>query len=276
MIIVKYCMKKLDYALLPKPAGLYNTGSICYFNSLLQVLASCTSLKDWKPKDPNNILGNIFMKCMTRDKFNPIDSSELLSVLHSYIPQFGNGQESASEALSLMINTIDDNDLNNLLIHRFKYVIKCLTCSHTSEQLKDHSMFFEMFHTLDVTVPNMLNHKSILADYKCNKCNNIGAIRISNLTMLPEIILILFNVYYKKQKHMFPNTLEFPGIDDKKIIYNVVGQVEHYGSLNGGHYTSKALRYDGTYLFNDNVFHDTVIEPSESTYIVVYHYISNK
>lgn len=263
-------MKPLEYIFLPTASGLHNTGSICYFNSLLQVLVSCTSLRYWKPTK-NNKLTTVFQKCINSIMFDPFDSSELLSTLRKHVPEFGYGQESASEALSLLINSINDTNLTNMFIHRFKYTIKCINCLHITEQIKDHSIFFEIFHVNDINVNDMLIHKTIITDYKCDKCNNVGAIRISKLTMLPEIIICLFNVYYEKKLHSFPQILIFPGSNNNNMVYTVVGQVEHFGSLSGGHYISRALRSDGVYLFNDLSVNKSKIEPTNNTYIVIYH-----
>lgn len=262
-------MKILEPIFLSKPAGLYNTGSICYFNSLLQVLASCTSLRYLLKSDSE--LSNVFKEHITTE-FDPMASSIILSALTSKLPHFGHGQESASEALNLLLNAINNNALTNLFIHRFKYTIKCLSCFYTTEKINDHSILFELFHISEVTPQNMSNQRSILHDYKCEKCNNIGAVKTSKLTMLSEIIVCLFNVYHTKVIHPFPQYLEFSGID-KKLKYMAVGQIEHSGTLSGGHYWARALRNDGIYLFNDNTYSKSTIEPTANTYIVVYHLI---
>lgn len=265
-------MKVLEPIFLPKPAGLYNTGSICYFNSLLQVLASCTSLRHWKSKSKTE-LEDAFEEFITEcELFNPMVSTKLLNSLRNEIPHFGNGQESASEALTLLLNAIDSNTLNNMFIHRFKYTIKCMSCSYTTDIIKDHSILFEIFHISEVNTDNMLNYKTILPDYKCDKCEKKGAVKNAMLTMLPEIIICLFNVYYTKKIHNFPDILEFPGVK-KTLKYKAIGQIEHSGSLNGGHYWARALRNSGVYLFNDNSYNSSVIEPTANTYMVIYHLV---
>lgn len=265
-------MKQLESIFLPSPSGLYNTGSICYFNSLLQVLASCTCLHHWKSKSKNKLQDEFEKFIQNSKNLDPMTSTKLLNVLREYNPKFGHGQESASEALTLLLNTIDDNQLNNLFMHRFKYIIKCNSCGYTSDKIMDHSILFELFHIKEVNVKNMLKYDISLTDYKCEKCNNIGAEKKANLTMLPEIIICLFNVYYNKAIHLFPDTLTFPGVD-KKLTYKVIGQVEHSGSLNGGHYWSRALRNNGIYLFNDFTYNESNIEPTKNTYFIIYHLI---
>lgn len=266
-------MRSLEPIFLPKPAGLYNTGSICYFNSLLQVLASCTSLHHWKSRSVTNLEDEFEKFIVNSSNFDPMASTILLNALRKQVPNFGKGQESASEALTLLLNTIDNVTLNNMFIHRFKYNIKCLSCFHTTELVKDHSILFELFHISEINEDNMLNYKTIVSDYKCEKCNNLGAVKHARLTMLPEIIICLFNVYYTKSIHNFPEFLEFPSFN-KSLKYKVIGQIEHSGSLNGGHYWARALRNSGIYLFNDNSYYISKIEPTANTYIVIYHLIN--
>lgn len=265
-------MKGLEPIFLPKPAGLYNTGSICYFNSLLQVLASCTSLRHWKSMSKTPLEDAFENFIINSNSFDPMVSTILLSALRKQVPSFGNGQESASEAITLLLNAIDNNSLNNMFIHRFKYNIKCMSCFYTTEMIKDHSILFEMFHVTDVNENNMLLHKTLLPDYKCEKCNKLGAVKTAKLTMLPEIIICLFNVYYNKVIHQFPEYLTFPGYN-KLLKYGIIGQIEHAGSLNGGHYWARALRNSGIYLFNDNSYSSSNFEPTANTYIIVYHLI---
>lgn len=261
-------MKKLDLIFLPKPSGLYNTGSICYFNSLLQVLLSCTSLYDWKNKKQSD-LGNEFRRLFVSD-LDPNLSSKILKK----IPKFGNGQESASEALTLLLNNINDPELNNMFTHRFRYHTICLNCNYKTEELSDTSILLELFDVTTITPEIILYHTDTLYDYTCDKCKKKGIIRKSRLTMLPEIIVCLFNVYYKKIKHNFPELLIFPGYNNK-LQYNVVGQIEHSGSLHGGHYWSRALRENGlVYLFNDYSYNKSLFEPTENTYMVIYHLAS--
>lgn len=266
-------MKALELIFLPNPTGLYNTGSICYFNSLLQVLASCTSLRHWKSSSKNKLEDSFEEFIQNCNNFDPMASTILLSSLKKQVPNFGNGQESASEALTLLLNSINNKELNNMFIHRFKYTIKCNNCSYITEQIKDHSILFELFHISEVSVDSMCHYKTNLDDYKCEKCNNIGAVKDATLTMLPEIIICLFNVYHIKKIHNFPKVLEFPGIN-RAMKYIVIGQIEHSGSLNGGHYWARAIRKDGIYLFNDISYSKSIIEPTQNTYIIIYHLIN--
>lgn len=264
-------MYPLNFNFLPNPAGLYNTGSICYFNSLLQVLISCTSLHTWSSKSKTELEDAFKLFIDNSETLDPMASTNLLSALRKKVPSFGNGQESASEAFVFLLNSIDNAELNNLFTHRFRYTITCKRCSHKTKEVADTAILCEIFDTNNFTEKNLLCRKQVLNDYKCDNCNLTGATKISKLTMLPEILVCLFNVYYTKKNHNFPNMLEFPGSNNRKLKYLLVGQVEHSGSLNGGHYWSRAIRKDGIYLFNDNSYSKSELIPTVNTYLVVYH-----
>jgi len=265
-------LSKLNFIFLPAPFGLQNTGSICYFNSLLQMLATCTSIQNITFLD-NTETERVFHKFINQVKNDMVDStvsSELIRALHADVPTFGIGQESASEAFVLLINTINNKQLSNLFINRYKYIIQCQYCNYKTNEIIDHSIVINMFHTSEVTLENMLINDTILTDYKCNNCSEKKTVKKSRLTMLPEIIVLTFNVYFQKSIHQFP---EYITLDKSKLRYKLIGQIEHSGHLHGGHYWARALRNNGCYLFNDHSYQPTTLEPTPNTYIVLYHYI---
>lgn len=267
-------MIKLENIFLPDPFGLLNTGSICYFNSLLQLLAGCTSLQSIKFTN-SNIVETMFGKYVSMINSNKIDSNisdELLRSLHSIFPNFGNGQESASEAFVLLIDFINNKQLMNLFMYRVRYKIYCKICNHITEEKKDVGVIFNIFHTDELTENSILYNIQELSDYICEKCNNKKVIKHSRLTMLPEVLICAFNIYHSKKIHNFPQILKFPGKENKILTYQLIGQLEHYGSLNSGHYTSRGLRKNNKiYLFNDNSFSIDKFIPTENTYLILYH-----
>lgn len=267
-------MISLENIFLPDPYGLVNTGSICYFNSLLQVLGSCTSIYSIKFKDRNDVERVIkeYVEMLKNNKIDITVSSKIIAELHKVKPNFGNGQESASEALVLLLEAIDNVCLTSLFVNRVRCSVKCKTCDYRSEEKKDYSVTINLFHEQDVKESNILNHSNEIDDYLCEKCKNKGGIRHYKLTMLSEILVICFNVYFDKKKHNFPDTLTFPG-KDKDLRYKLIGQIEHIGNLHGGHYWSRVLRKDGVFLCNDNTYNECKFTPTDNTYIIVYHIV---
>lgn len=262
-------MKSFNNRILTDPYGLRNAGSVCYMNSLLQVLASCTSIFELELDE-----SSIIKKYLDMIKKNNIDTSLIVKSIHDTFSSFGNGQESASEAFILLLN--NEKRVKELFMCRTRYKIYCLNCKHITNEQKDYTIIFNMFHVKNLTSKDILTHISKLDDYKCDKCNKTDHIyKICKVTMMSEIIVCAFNIYYQKAFHNFPLILSFPGKNNTTLKYEAIGQIEHFGTLNGGHYTSRAVRKNGVYYFNDNAYYSSTIEPTENTYLVFYHYSTN-
>lgn len=271
-------MIKFNHNDLPNKFELYNTGSICYFNSLIQVLATCTSIQSIHFEDKNEIeiIFHKFIDSVKNNNIDPLISSKMLFFLHKEIPTFGRGQESVSELFVLLINKINNKKLTELFVHRFRSRIICNNCKYISEEKKEYSTIFTMFHinNNEINENSIKNYNVVINDYKCEKCNSYGVTKLCKLTMLPEIIFCIFNIYYKKNINYFPSNLKFSSKENTIIEYNVIGQIEHEGSLSGGHYWSRVLRKDGIFLCNDSIItNNSIIKPSNNTYLIVYHLI---
>lgn len=266
-------MNKLNISLLPDPFGLQNTGSLCYFNSLLQVLASCTSIQSivFLDKTPIELIFNNYIKQIKNNNVDSMVSYKIIQELHNNFITFGNGQESASEAFILLLESINNNALNKLFLNRYRCSIYCTSCKYNTEEIMDHSFTINLFHIKELNVENILNYYVNLEDYSCTKCSQKKTVRRYRLTMLSEILFIIFNIYFDKTEHSFPDILNFK---QSNLTYKLIGQIEHYGTLSGGHYLAKALRKNNNvYLFNDNYFQDSTFKKSINTYIVIYHLI---
>lgn len=243
------------------------------------------------------------------------------SVLHALVSdlairrphvQFGGGQESASEALVHLLDMMElpsvPSPITNLFLHRFRCNIHCCHCKNIVSKTTDYAVNFELFHidkdnkpmNIDTFSKAIQTQVSITEDYKCPECLCCGikpvndkclickkpskttsAYRTYNLTMVPEIVFCMFNLYvgFGGSRHVryFPETLEFPSHDGSALIYNIVSQIEHAGSLSGGHYWARSLRANNeVFTLNDNGVSLTAFTPTANTYIVVYHYFGKK
>lgn len=126
----------------------------------------------------------------------------------------------------------------------------------------------------------VLGSVSPVEDYRCEACGVRGPVlRRLKLAYAPPVVVCLFNVYgvgaggrpLPRVAHYFPPEFELPGADARPMTYRLVAQVEHAGSLSGGHYWARALRADGVYALNDSSASKVPgFSPSPETYLVFY------
>jgi ubiquitin C-terminal hydrolase len=113
-----------------------------------------------------------------------------------------------------------------------------------------------------------------LEDYTCDKCNTRlkNVHRVYTLKMLPEIVVIIFNKYGRKINCYYPSSLSFPAknMNKKTIDYKLVAQIDHSGSMSGGHYVAKGVRGKEVFLFNDSSVSQSELGPTNGAFMVFY------
>jgi ubiquitin C-terminal hydrolase len=212
--------------------------------------------------------------------------------------RFGARQECASEALVHLLDMLEppappgappeESPVTRLFSHRFRCDLRCCGCKQTVSAETDTSVVFNLFH-LDQQHPwpdtpaafskAVRLHVSVSEGYACPNCQRATqAFRVYNLSMVPELILCVFNLFDlwgggARRARYFPPGLEFPALDGGKLVFRLVGQVEHAGSQEGGHYWARGLRAGGqVFLLNDTSAVPSAFAPSSNTFLVAYHY----
>jgi len=205
--------------------------------------------------------------------------------------KFGSRQESASEGLVMLLDMIEDPDaeddyhpITELFYHRSSGVVYCSNCEKTVSEQTDLEVQFNLFHyDLAKKTPEtpsefaeiVRTYISRHEDYRCEQCKKISfGYRQYRLKMVPEIIVCLFNLYdhTMRKSRYFPGRVPIPSSGGGQLVYRQIGQVEHSGSLHGGHYVARALRGDGNvYQFNDTSVTSSQFIPNSNVYIVMYH-----
>jgi ubiquitin C-terminal hydrolase len=265
-------LQTLDTSKLSLPFGLRNTGNLCYFNSLLQALVSCTSF--------NNLISN----CVTisghalfqsyaalcngsenvRDTalFNQLHAARLSNQHNLKIGH----QEDAHEGLSLLLDSLEvvhpcGHNLSRLFYVRHRCEIICTICkTHhkvRTEAQEPTELVIDLSEENPLTRKRLDTRKNIESyikcfiqtpqDYKCDKCHakntaqSQPVIQQYTLTRLSEIIVILFKKYERKTDRYFPPQMQFMS-SNGVLTYNIVAQIEHFGTKEGGHYVCRGLR----------------------------------
>lgn len=246
----------LNYDKLQDAKGLINNGAICYFNSLLQCLSSCTSICEISSS-------NQFEHYLQRDfiEFIPLMTVNLHRIL-----SMPHGQDSPREALHMLLDKC--LIMKKLFSHKYRCTIQCLNCNEECSSKEDVNFTIEMFNPTGNFIRDILIQKTQLDDYMCDKCKTKSTVeRIYTLRMLPEILIITFNIYFTRTAIDFPITMNVT----KKLKYTLVGQIIHYGSLHGGHYVAVVLKKNGIFLISDTSVQPYAFKPDPNTYMLIYH-----
>lgn len=293
-----------DREYVPDPFGLNNTGVICWLNSILQVLLSCSSLNkvliECEAEFESNEFAKEYIRLLkaivpNRPEDEPIDPAKFgtasANILRGFVKQLrlkapsfriGSSQECADEAFTLIIDLFDHSKVSKLFSNVYELSITCKNCGDIVSSTRDKTYKINLFcqkklDTVDSFCQYIRVHPSELEYYKCDKCKKTmpKAYRIEKLKMLREIVVITFNKFHSKDNRWFPSELSFNAKGGGKLRYKQIGQVEHGGTMSGGHYYANALRGDGFMRFNDSHVGTASGGPTPLTYMVVYHIIED-
>jgi ubiquitin C-terminal hydrolase len=298
----------------PKGNGFVNLGATCYFNSILQCLMSCSSifetLKANEDKDhiKNHPLARNLMALHRASMMGQDVSRACIPVWRDImgIAQARNdkvkinmGQQDAHEGLMMFLDIVDTiPEIKRLFEHRHRTQVLCDKCKKWVVDRKETNLTFDVqpdlkteqhikFYAIDehynttMSLNNFLRKQNGFIDenYICpnESCKQRGhKFKTTTLTMSPEILPVLIKKYSRvKTVTPFPGTLEFVLIGGKqKLIYRLVAQSEHSGSMTGGHYWAIGLRSDGWKNLNDSSVNPGIPGPTSNSYVLFYHYVA--
>ncbi len=307
-----YDLIEFNSNLLPIPFGLYNNDVLCYFNSLIQCLLSCTCISEYVLLNEDKIRENKFLWIYTqllkkylnveetnKEKYKGIEKINLLLfnefsiLLKNKNIEFGYSQEDCGELLILLLDMINDDYIYNLFYSKYQCDIYCKNCKHITSIKHDINIEFEIdvdnitrFYLNSEVDKNLSdlnkfirNNYSNCDGYICKACNKNNIIKINRLKLIPTIITIVFNKYTEKKYFKYESELSFiDKIKNVKHNYILISSIHHDGNMNYGHYFIKTYRNDYEkkknciFEINDSIFEKSTFEPINNTYILFYHY----
>lgn len=294
----------------PTAQGFVNLGATCYFNSLMQCILSCPvifeTLKSVAHKEyvsQNRIamsLIDLWESALRgepiQEKGTPIwkDIIALSRASQSKV-KMDYGQQDANEGLMLLLDSLDKiPEFKTLFQHRQKIQIICPDCKKVVCQETREDMILEAqadlkveqlekFKVADKYFGKSMNLNDFIlyqngyvdANHICSSCNKkVEKFKITELTMSPEILVIVLKKYRVRELTPFPMELFFPGKEgDKKMIYRLVAQSEYSGVATSGHYWAICKRSDGWKNLNDSNVSDGIPGPTPNSYMLFYNFI---
>ena len=230
--------------------GFINTGSICYFNSLIQSLLSCSSFLSFICKERQDSIFYLFFKFIVfEQKWDPYFPTKLLHSMNTFEPN-----QSSSE---YFLKLCDFLKMDDLFQTKTETVTICNECNHENKMV-DISVYI----MIDSDINECVETKRTIENYQCDSCKKkVNATIISKLTETSQIIIFTFNKYFQKNNVEYP--LEFRN-------YKLLSTIEHYGVLNAGHYFCRSIRNNSIFQFDDNNVQPSSFEPTPNTYMIFY------
>jgi hypothetical protein len=185
-----------------------------------------------------------------------------------------------------------------LFRHRYRIIQYCGSCRTIipdSSMKNESNVHLELFdYDQRVNKPStpaefskMLREiYSSASDYLCPNCKvKVPTLhRVHQLVLVPEILICVFQIYTSPRTgpaKYVPTSLQFAH-GDESLVYSQVGQVEHSGSLHGGHYNAIVKRRGSDDVCSSPtiVAVDDAATPrvaafaaTNNTYLVLYHYV---
>jgi ubiquitin C-terminal hydrolase len=168
-------------------------------------------------------------------------------------------QKKVQDSLDIFFKNTN-SPLNDLLQGSQIQQITCSKCNHHSHMIEPLAFTYIDHQNIFEGLQNILETQQI-KEWKCEKCNHSTGNKFIRFWKLPNIWMIVLQRYYLNTKTTIP--INIPNIIpiDKEVEmgrlhksrYELKSIANHYGSLDGGHYTAVCKNNDGRWCEYDDL-----------------------
>jgi uncharacterized UBP type Zn finger protein len=283
-----------------QPTGFRNTGNVCYFNSLLQALVSCqhfTNVVSTPGEQQSYTIEEIrnLVRDLTNGKSVEKYGTNILSALMNDLKRrspevlksgFGGGHQSCvDEGFTHVLDMINNPIIDGLFDHVYEERIVCNKCDKVIEAKRGKSNKFELFDEAslirDGIAKNILQNECNIPDYlpdKIHDCQDESYRRVYRLKYIPKVVVVVLNRYRTTGRELIPRNPDvklpdifaMPGVEGKDIHFKKMAEVDHFGSLVGGHYVARCVRGFNVYKFDDLNMQSSTLGTNVDTYLTFY------
>lgn len=239
--------------------GFLNTGSICYFNALIQCLLSSDVFLRYVLRHNKHNLFSEFLHSIMNDKWDTIFTTRLLQYHNMVKPN-----QSSSEYFVFLVDLLH---LEAIFEITHKLCMECPACGFEKFS-KDKS--YNML--IDNEFKELFQLVEHLESVKCDHCKTTQTMkRTRTIEGIPPVLALSLNKYYSKREVKYPNMFQ---VDN--VVYTLIGTIEHFGVLGAGHYVARYCRNGQNVLADDSRMTPLdSIEPTDNTYMVFYQRVGN-
>lgn len=283
----------------PQKFGLINSQSICYFNSFVQALLSCSSINrhiiDNKTLYSSSSIFAPYVELLEKSLNGKVEDIESVARMKSEFAKrlketaakegnsrhvFGSGQEDAHEGLVFLLEEMGEG-IKPLIESRYRQVIKCAGCNNQKYLLSDGDYINstgniihicpDKFDALNKNFSEGLKFHDDIREYTCENCNQRRDSQCLNrLTKLSSVVIIVLKKHQRKVLINAPERFAIKG-SSRNFNYRLVACIDHIGGRGGGHYISHVLRKGEWYTINDGRVIKRRFRPSANNYVLFYH-----
>ena len=200
--------------------------------------------------------------------------------------EFATGQQSASEGFILLLDCLDIKNINTIFTHKYEErVVVRSNPDQVESKVIGYNNQFMVFDEEELKRSGLVDylkyHEHPLDEYKSERKNadpNEKYNRSYILRFLPRVIVILLNRYHKRDRTIsLPTEFDVSSCQfDGFMVYKKIAEIDHMGSLDGGHYIAKVHRNNKEYLCNDTEITENKLSTSPNTYMTFYEYNRDK